>query len=89
VLPIVNLRVKLPGATEDQVRAANEAIVHEVTKDGRRWVSTTLVNGRSVIRAMVISYLTSHRHIEELIIALSEAAAKCVPAASAGASRSR
>lgn len=89
VLPIVNLRVKLPGATEDQVRAANEAIVHEVTKDGRRWISTTRVNERSVIRSMVISYLTSHRHIEELIISLSDAAAKCVPAGSAGMSRSR
>lgn len=89
VLPIVNLRVKLPGATEDQVRAVNEAIVHEVTGDGRRWVSTTRVNGRSVIRAMVISYLTSQRHIEELIISLNDAAKKCVPAAFAGSSGSR
>jgi glutamate/tyrosine decarboxylase-like PLP-dependent enzyme len=89
VLPIVNLRVKLPGAAEDQVRAANEAIVHDVTKDGRRWISTTRVNGRSVIRAMIISYLTSHRHIEELIVSLNDAAAKCVPAASTGMSRSR
>src|SRR5689334_19388703 len=89
VLPIVNLRVKLPGATEDQIRAANEAIVHEVTKDGRRWISTTRVNGRSVIRVMVISYLTAHRHMEDLIISLSDAAARCVPAASAGLSRSR
>jgi aromatic-L-amino-acid decarboxylase len=81
VLPIVNLRVKLPGATEDQVRSANEAVVEEVTRAGRRWISTTRVNGRSVIRAMVISYLTAHRHIEDLIIALTDAAAKCVPAA--------
>ncbi|HKW75111.1 MAG TPA: pyridoxal-dependent decarboxylase [Terriglobales bacterium] len=89
VLPIVNLRVKLPGASEEQVRAANEAVVHEVTKDGRRWISTTRVNGRPVIRAMIISYLTSHRHIEDLIVSLSDAGAKCVPAISAGLSRSR
>jgi glutamate/tyrosine decarboxylase-like PLP-dependent enzyme len=88
VLPIVNLRVKLPGASEDQIRAANEAIVQEVTKDGRRWISTTRVNARSLIRAMVISYMTSHRHIEDLVISLSDAAAKCAPAASAGVSRS-
>jgi glutamate/tyrosine decarboxylase-like PLP-dependent enzyme len=74
VLPIVNLRVKLPGSDESQIRAAHEAIVHEVTHDGRRWISSTVVGGRSVIRMMVISYLTRHRHLEELMIALTEAA---------------
>ncbi|HMC30760.1 MAG TPA: aminotransferase class V-fold PLP-dependent enzyme [Candidatus Angelobacter sp.] len=76
VLPIVNFRVKLPGATEEERRAAHEAIVHEVTRDGRRWISTTLVNGQSVMRMMVISYLTAHRHLEDLMIALTEAAKK-------------
>jgi aromatic-L-amino-acid/L-tryptophan decarboxylase len=74
VLPIVNLRMNLPGATEDEIRAANEAIVAEVTRDGKRWISTTLVNGRPVIRMMVISYLTAHRQVEDLIIALTDAA---------------
>jgi glutamate/tyrosine decarboxylase-like PLP-dependent enzyme len=76
VLPIVNFRVKLPEATEKHLRAAHDAIVHEVTRDGRRWISTTLVNGRSVIRTMVISYLTRHRHLEDLMIAITEAAKK-------------
>ena len=58
VLPIVNFRIKRAGMTEEERRAAHEAIVHEVTRDGRRWISTTLVNGQSVIRMMVISYLT-------------------------------
>jgi glutamate/tyrosine decarboxylase-like PLP-dependent enzyme len=75
-LPIVNLRVKLPGASEEQIRAANEAVVEAVTRDGRRWISSTVVNGRSVIRMMVISYLTGHPQIEDLIIALTEAAAR-------------
>jgi glutamate/tyrosine decarboxylase-like PLP-dependent enzyme len=74
VLPIVNLRVKLRGASEDQIRAANQAVVQEVTRDGRRWISDTVVNGRSVIRMMVISYLTGHRQLEDLAIALTEAA---------------
>jgi glutamate/tyrosine decarboxylase-like PLP-dependent enzyme len=76
VLPIVNFRVKLAGSSEEQRRAAHEAIVHEVTRDGRRWISTTLVNGQSVIRMMVISYLTAHRHLEELMIAVTDAAKK-------------
>ena len=76
VLPIVNFRIKRAGITDDERRAAHEAIVNEVTRDGRRWVSTTLVNGQSVIRMMVISYLTAHRHLEALIIAIIEAAKK-------------
>jgi hypothetical protein len=54
--------------------------VHEVTRDGRRWISTTLVNGQSVIRMMVISYLTAHRHLEDLMIAVTDAAKKHSPA---------
>jgi aromatic-L-amino-acid/L-tryptophan decarboxylase len=76
VLPIVNFRIKRPGITEEERRAAHEAIVHDVTRDGRRWISTTLVNGQSVIRMMVISYLTGHRHLEDLMIAVTEAAKK-------------
>jgi glutamate/tyrosine decarboxylase-like PLP-dependent enzyme len=76
VLPIVNFRVKRAGMTDEERRAAHEAIVHEVTRDGRRWISTTLVNGQSVIRMMVISYLTGHRHLEDLMIAVTEAAKK-------------
>ncbi len=70
----MNVRAKLSGASEERIRAANEAIVQDVTRDGRRWISSTVVNGRSVIRMMVISYLTGHQQIEDLIIALTEAA---------------
>jgi glutamate/tyrosine decarboxylase-like PLP-dependent enzyme len=76
VLPIVNFRVRLPGRDESQIRAVHEAIVHEVTHDGRRWISSTVVRGRSVIRMMIISYLTSNRHLEELMIALTKAAVR-------------
>lgn len=76
MLPIVNFRIRTSGQSEERVRAAHHAIVEEVTRDGRRWISTTEVNGRSVIRMMVISYLTGHRHIEELTIALTKATQK-------------
>ena len=76
VLPIVNFRLKMPGASAEEYRDAHDAIVHEVTRTGRRWISTTLVNGQSVIRMMVISYLTGHRHLEDLMAAVTEAAKK-------------
>jgi aromatic-L-amino-acid/L-tryptophan decarboxylase len=76
VLPIVNFRLKSNGWPEDRVRDVHHAIVEEVTHDGRRWISATEVNGRSVIRMMIISYLTGPRHLEELMIALTEAVRK-------------
>jgi glutamate/tyrosine decarboxylase-like PLP-dependent enzyme len=76
VLPIINLRVKLPGASEEEIAAANAAIVEEVTRSGERWISLTRVNGRSVIRMMVISYLTTEQHLNELALALETAARK-------------
>ncbi len=80
VLPSVIFRVKLPHASEAEVKAANQAVVAEVTRDGRRWISAATVGGRSVIRMLVISYLTEARHIEDLETALHAAAERLRPA---------
>jgi glutamate/tyrosine decarboxylase-like PLP-dependent enzyme len=85
VLPILNLRVRLPGASEDEIDRANAAIVEEVTRDGRRWLSLTKVSGRSVIRMMIISYLTEERHLRDLQQALAGAAKRALKPAGARA----
>lgn len=73
VVPILNLRLK--GVADPKGRAAlHNAIVDEVTRDGRRWISETVVNGESVIRVMVVSYLTEERHLRALQEALIGAA---------------
>ncbi|MGH9579592.1 MAG: pyridoxal phosphate-dependent decarboxylase family protein [Terriglobales bacterium] len=78
VLPIVNFRVQPTTSgralREEEIDARNRAVVEAVTRDGRRWISTTRVNGRSVIRMMVISYLTEERHLAELEESLAAAA---------------
>ena len=74
-LTIVNFRVRPAGRNEEQIAAANNDIVEAVTADGTRWISETRVNGRSVMRMMVISYLTEERHLQSLQQALTEAAA--------------
>lgn len=74
VLPIINLRMK--GIDESAALAIHAQIVEEVTRSGERWISLTQVNGRSVIRLMVISYLTGPSHLEELLEALEAAAEK-------------
>jgi glutamate/tyrosine decarboxylase-like PLP-dependent enzyme len=76
-LTIVNFRVKIAGG-EEAVAHANASVVEEVTRDGQRWISTTVVNGRSVIRVMVISYLTSEQQLRSLQDALAAAAERIV-----------
>ena len=67
-LAIVNFRVK--GTANEEQAAANEAVVDAVTRDGSRWISVTQAGGRSVIRMMVISYLTGEHNLRELQEAL-------------------
>jgi len=74
VLPIVAFRLKAGGLSPDQLAAAHAEIVELVTRDGQRWISETRVNGQSVIRMMIISYLTEERHLRELQQALQKAA---------------
>ncbi len=73
-LTIVNFRVRAAGRSEEQIAAAHAAVVEAVTVDGSRWISETRVNGRSMIRMMVISYLTEERHLQALEQALARAA---------------
>ena len=73
-LTIVNLRAR--GASEEEIAARNAAIVEEVTRDGRQWISITQTAAGSVIRVMVISYLTEQRHLEMLQKSLTRAARK-------------
>jgi aromatic-L-amino-acid/L-tryptophan decarboxylase len=80
IVPIINLRIK--GIADPQKRAAlHNAIVDEVTRDGRRWISETVVNGESAIRVMVVSYLTEERHLVALQEALVAAAEVLTPMA--------
>src|SRR5437763_1253830 len=69
-LPILNFRVKPNGMSEEEIASANAAVVDHVTRSGRQWISLTQVNHRSVIRMMIISYLTKEQNLSELKDAL-------------------
>src|SRR5438270_7031007 len=73
-LPIVTFRLKASSLSAPELAEAHNRIVDEVTRDGQRWISETIVNGHSVLRMMVISYLTEARHLEALQTALAQAA---------------
>ncbi len=72
MLPILNLRLRRAG-DGDQIAQAHIELVERVTRDGRRWISETRVAGQSVIRIMIVSYLTGKPQIEALQHALLEA----------------
>ncbi len=72
VLPILNFRLKHAGEG-DQLAQAHIELVERVTRDGRRWISETRVAERSVIRTMIVSYLTGQPQIDELQRSLIEA----------------
>jgi glutamate/tyrosine decarboxylase-like PLP-dependent enzyme len=74
-LPIVAFRLKA-DLSREQLAEMHASIVDEVTGDGSRWISETKVNGHSVLRMMIISYLTEERHLHELGKALTESASR-------------
>ncbi len=79
VLPVLNLRLRAPGMSAEELAIAHSAIIHEVNLDGQRWISKAMVNGNSVVRTMIISYLSEERHLDGLKTALKAAALKRVP----------
>jgi glutamate/tyrosine decarboxylase-like PLP-dependent enzyme len=81
-LTIINFRLKDPSLSEPELAAAHARLVEEVTRDGQRWISSTVAGGRSVLRMMVISYLTEERHLRALEDALTAASQKILQAES-------
>jgi glutamate/tyrosine decarboxylase-like PLP-dependent enzyme len=78
MLTIVNFRVKGLRDGKNELAAAHASIVDAVTRDGQLWISDTVVNGSSVLRMMVTSYLTEERHLQALEDVLDQAARSLV-----------
>lgn len=74
-VPILNCRLKNAGTGDDLTRLHLQ-LVDKVTRNGQRWISETRVCGRSVLRVMVISYLTGAQELGDLQVALQSAAAE-------------
>jgi aromatic-L-amino-acid decarboxylase len=75
-LTILNFRTKAAremNLSEAEAARLHHDIVQEFTSDGQQWISTTRVDGRSVIRMMIISYLTEDSHVDRLAARLKVA----------------
>jgi aromatic-L-amino-acid decarboxylase len=71
-LPIVNFRLR--GVSDHETEAAHRTFIDEFNRDGRYWISCTRVRGKSVLRMMIISYLSTAEHLTGLQQALQSAA---------------
>jgi glutamate/tyrosine decarboxylase-like PLP-dependent enzyme len=81
VLPVLNLRLRRHIVGPQELSSLHSAIIEEVNRDGQRWISGATVNDQSVIRTMIISYLSEERHLQGLQSALQAAAVRIVPLA--------
>jgi glutamate/tyrosine decarboxylase-like PLP-dependent enzyme len=69
-VPILNFRLK----SADDLTRRHLELIDRVTSDGDRWISETRVGDQSVLRMMVISYLTGEEQLADLWNALTAAA---------------
>lgn len=79
-LPILNFRLR--GVANNEVEAAHRTFIDEFNRDGRYWISCTRVRGKSVLRMMIISYLSTAEHLAGLQQALQAAAQRLTVQAS-------
>jgi aromatic-L-amino-acid/L-tryptophan decarboxylase len=89
MLPIIAFRLKPSGLSNEQLASNHVQIVDKVTRDGTRWISETRVAGKSVLRMMVISYLTDERHLRALQQSLETVATALIHPSKQGATAPR
>jgi len=65
---------RFPG-NEADLDALQMTIQQKVERAGRAWISTTMHNGRRVIRFCATSYLSREQHVDRLLDEIRSAAA--------------
>jgi glutamate/tyrosine decarboxylase-like PLP-dependent enzyme len=74
-LPILNFRLKgLEGMSMAEADRLHQEFLDEFNRDGHYWISRTHAGGESVLRMMIISYLSTEEHLAGLQQALTASA---------------
>ena len=71
-LSIVTYRWAPPGATLERANAINQRIVESVRRDGRIFLSSTLLDGRFTLRMVALAFRTHRRTIDLALRILRE-----------------
>jgi aromatic-L-amino-acid decarboxylase len=76
-LPILNFRLRgTDNYNAAELEAVHQEFIEEFNRDGHYWISRTHVRGKSVLRMMIISYLSAAENLAGLQHALQSAAEK-------------
>ncbi len=74
-LSIVTFRWAPPGVSLERANELNQVIVDRVRRDGRVFLSSTLLDGRFTLRMVALSFRTHRRTIDLALQILREQAA--------------
>jgi glutamate/tyrosine decarboxylase-like PLP-dependent enzyme len=74
-LSVVTYRWVPPGASLERANAVNQAIVEGARRDGRVFLSSTMLDGRFTLRMASLSFRTHRRTIDLAVRVLREQAA--------------
>jgi glutamate/tyrosine decarboxylase-like PLP-dependent enzyme len=74
-LSVVTYRWAPKGASLERTNAMNQAIVEGVRKDGRVFLSSTMLEGRFTLRLAVLSFRTHRKEVDLALQVLAEQAA--------------
>jgi len=75
-LSVVTYRWVPPGASPERVNQINQAISDGVRRDGRVFLSSTMLDGRFTLRTVVLSFRTHRRTIDLALRVLREQVAE-------------
>lgn len=75
-LSIVTFRWAPPGVSVERANEVNEAIVNAVRRDGRVFLSSTMLDGRFTLRMAALSFRTHRRTIDLALDVLREQVAR-------------
>lgn len=83
VLGIALFRLQPPGLDGQAAGELALRLQRDIEREGRHWISTTVVGGERWLRVNVLSYLTREEHVRELAERLRREADALAPAAAA------
>ena len=75
-LTVIAFRLRVLGVSPDAEDACNAALLDRVNARLRVFLSSTVMNGRTVLRICVLSFRTHHDRIDDCIRALEDEAAE-------------
>ena len=75
-LTVVTYRWAPPGMSLERANVVNEALIRETLRDGRIFLSSTMIDGRFTLRLVALSFRTHKRNIDLALRVLSESLAR-------------